>query len=92
MLILLNRWFYQSRVYESLRLYIQVFEELVQKGIEDGSFAYDTNVRVLRNMFLGAFSHIVLRCFLSEKVSMDKMEELTDSIDLFTDTLAVKRC
>jgi len=87
-LILLNRRFYQSRAYESLRQYVGVLEELVQGGIDDGSFAPDTNVRVYRNLFLGTFAHMVLRwLFLSQDVELDKIREIYEVTNFLTDAL-----
>ena len=89
-LILLNRRFYRSRAYHSLRQYVQVFQELVRKGMEDGAFAPDTNVRIVRNMFLGAFTHMALRwIFLAEK-AVDKVGEIKEVTDLLTDALVIK--
>ncbi|NIM99487.1 MAG: TetR family transcriptional regulator [candidate division Zixibacteria bacterium] len=90
-LILLSRRFYESRAYQSLRRYIQVLEDLVQGGIDDRSFASDANVRIFRNMFLGTFTHMVLRWFfLGKEVAVDKMQEINELTDLFTDALYVK--
>lgn len=90
MLILLNRRFYQSRAYESLRLYVKVFEDLVDEGINDGSFKHDTNIRVFRNMFLGAFTHMVLRwIFRSEGKNIDKMSEINEISELLCEAIVV---
>ncbi len=89
-LILLNRRFYQSRAYESLRQYIQVFEELVKEGMNDGSFRSDINIRVFRNMFLGAFTHMVLRwIFASEGKNIDQMREIDEVTELLSESLGV---
>jgi TetR/AcrR family fatty acid metabolism transcriptional regulator len=89
-LILLNRRFYQSRAYESLRLYVKVLEDLVEAGVKDGSFKPDTNIRVFRNMFLGSFTHMILRwLFRSEGKSVDKMEEISEITELLADAIAV---
>jgi TetR/AcrR family fatty acid metabolism transcriptional regulator len=90
-LILLNRRFYQSRAYEGLRRYVEVLEQLVQEGISEGSFMPDTSIRVFRNMFLGAFTHMVIRwLFLKKGVGVDKMEEINEVTRLFTQALIVK--
>lgn len=90
-LILLNRGFYQSRSFQSLREYMNVLEQLVQEGIDDGSFASDTDVRVFRNVFLGAFTHMVLRwLFVNQGATVDMIKEINEITDLLTDSLLVK--
>ena len=90
-LILLNRRFYESRAYESLRKYIRILEDLTQKGIDDGSFAPDSDVRIFRNMFLGAFTHMGLRWFfLSRGMTANKIDEINQIKDLLNDALVAK--
>jgi len=86
MLIILNRRFYVSRAYESLRNYLQVFEKIVQEGIDQGCFANNTNIRVFRNMFMGSFTHMVLRWLFFDK-KIDKMNETNEITDLLTKAL-----
>lgn len=89
-LILLNRRFYQSGAYQSLRQYVKVFEDLVEEGVKDGSFNPDTNIRIFRNMFLGAFTHMLLRwIFRSEGRSIDKMYETNEIVDLLCNAIVV---
>lgn len=79
-----NRRFYESRAYNSLRKYIKVFEELVQEIISDGKSTI--NIRIFRNMFLGAFTHMTLRWFVfSKDGNIDKMEEINEVTKLLTD-------
>lgn len=55
---------------QEMQQYMGVLEEVVRKGIDDGSFAANINVRVFRNMFLGGFTHMVIRwVFLSNGMS-----------------------
>jgi TetR/AcrR family fatty acid metabolism transcriptional regulator len=90
LLILLNRRFYQSRAYESLRLYVRVFEDLVEEGVKDGSFKPDINIRVFRNMFLGVFTHMILRwIFRSEGKNIDKMYEINEISKFLCDAIVV---
>jgi TetR/AcrR family fatty acid metabolism transcriptional regulator len=87
-LILLNRRFYESRAYESFRLYVKFFEDLVQEGVSNKSFNPDINIRIFRNMFLGAFTHMVLRwIFRSEGKNVDKMEEINEITELLSDAV-----
>ena len=91
MLIQLNRRFYKSRPYYSLRKYIGALEELVQENIENGSFIQDCNVRIFRNMFLGAFTHMTLRWFVFRPEEyVDRMSEIGEVTDLFTEAMLVK--
>jgi len=89
-LILLNRRFYQSRAYETLGRYVKVFEDLVQEGVNNKSFNPDINVRIFRNIFLGAFTHMVLRwIFRSEGKNVYKMEEIDEIAELLCDAIVV---
>ena len=67
------------------------FEVLVKEGIDDGSFSQETNVRVFRNLFLGVFTHMVLRwLFLSQRQTIDMVKEINEVTDLLTDALTTK--
>ncbi len=89
-LILLNRRFYQSGAYQSLQQYIKFFEDLVEEGVKDGSLNPDTNIRIFRNMFLGAFTHMLLRwIFRSEGRSIDKMYETNEIVDILCNAIVV---
>jgi len=95
LMIQLNRRFYQSRAYVSLRSYIEVFENIVQEGMRDGSFVPDCNVRVFRNMFWGVFTHLCLRWFIVEKTPRDdKFSEISRItsylLDAVTETTTIK--
>ena len=71
-----NRRFYESRAYKSQHNYEVELERLIQEVINEVSLQ-NINIRVFRNMFLGAFSHMALRWFLvhPERV-FDKMAEI----------------
>ena len=89
-LIFLNRRFYQSRAFSAFRRYLKLLEDLIQKGINDGSFAPDCDIRIFRNMFLGAFSHMGVRWFFSGKAAeIDKIDEINQITDLLNDALIV---
>ena len=90
-IIILNRRFYQSLSYESLQQYMRTFEVLVKEGIDDGSFAQDSNVRVFRNLFLGVFTHMVLRwLFVSQRRTIDMVKEINEVTDLLADALTIR--
>jgi AcrR family transcriptional regulator len=90
--IQLNRRFSKSRAYNSWRSYIKVFEELVQEGMDEGSFSSECNIRVYRNLFLGAFTHMSLRWFIvSEHEKVDKFKEISELTDLLLDSVEVKK-
>lgn len=90
MLVVLERNFYNSPAYQSWRSYIQLLEDIVQEGIEDGCFIPDINIRVFRNLFIGAFTHIVLRWFIVPKKSeYDKHSEVTEFTRIISKMLRV---
>jgi len=91
MLVQLNRRFYQSRAYDDFHKYMIVFEELLEENIKNGNFIPNCNVRIFRNMFFGAFTHIILRWFvLMPEKHVDKINEISEVTDLFVDAIAVK--
>jgi len=83
-----NRRFYQSRAYKSQYKYVVELEKLIQKILVEGR-AQDINIRVFRNMFLGAFTHMALRWFLvySDR-HFDKMEEIREVAGLLSDAVS----
>ncbi len=84
----LNIRFYRSSAYQDYKKYIATFEQIVREGQEDGSFRKDINPRVLRNMFLGAFSHMALRwIMIGNGEDIDKMHEIDEVIDLFANSV-----
>ncbi|MBU2644597.1 TetR/AcrR family transcriptional regulator [bacterium] len=92
LMIQLNRRFTKSRAFNSWRSYIKVFEELVQEGMDEGSFSAECNIRVFRNLFLGAFTHMSLRWFIvSEHEKVDKFKEISGLTDLLLDSVEVKK-
>ncbi|MBU1276103.1 MAG: TetR/AcrR family transcriptional regulator [Proteobacteria bacterium] len=91
LLIQLNRTFYKTRAYTALKSYMAVFEKLVEDGIKDGSFVAECNVRVYRNMFFGAFTHMTLRWFVVEcRGQVDKLSEINQATKYFLDMITPK--
>jgi TetR/AcrR family fatty acid metabolism transcriptional regulator len=67
---------------------MDVFENIVREGIKEGCFVPDCNVRVYRNMFLGAFTHMSLRWFVvAEKEKADKFREISEFTNLLLDSI-----
>jgi len=64
-MIQFNRRFYQSRTYKSQYKYVIELEKLVQEIINNEEAVQNINIRVFRNMFLGAFTHMTLRWFIA---------------------------
>lgn len=89
--IQLNIKFYRSSAYKDYKEYTSAFENIIAEGQEDGSFRKDINARIFRNMFLGAFSHTGLRwIMIGSKGGVDKMQEIEELIDLFSNSLTFK--
>ncbi len=92
LMIQLNRRFTESRAYNSWRSYIEVFENLIKEGIDEGSFSPECHVRVYRNLFLGAFIHMSLRWFIvSETDKVDKFKEISQLTDLLLDSVEIEK-
>ncbi len=82
LLIQLNRRFRKSRAFNSIRRYSEVFETLVRDGVDGGTFSRDCSIRVFRNLFFGAFTHMSLRWFVvAEKETADKFKEISQLTD-----------
>ncbi|MFA5066001.1 MAG: TetR/AcrR family transcriptional regulator [Dehalococcoidia bacterium] len=89
-MIQFNRRYYQSRAYKSQHKYAIELEKLIQEVINEGSLQ-NINIRVFRNMFLGAFSHMALRWFLVDRDrNFDKMAEIKEVAMLLSDALSPK--
>jgi TetR/AcrR family fatty acid metabolism transcriptional regulator len=81
--IQLNKRFYGTKAFESYRTYFEFLEEIIEEGKLDGTFRADINTRILRNLFLGTFSHLGLRWILiGESTDADKMQEINKVTDL----------
>lgn len=91
LLIQLNRTFYKTRASEALKRYMSVFEELVSEGIKEGVFLSACNIRVYRNMFFGAFTHMALRWFVVEsEKQVDKLSEINQATGYFLNMITVR--
>jgi len=83
-----NRRFYQSRAYKSQYNYVIELEKLIQELINEGN-AQNINIKVFRNMFLGAFSHMALRWFVvNHGRNFDKMAEIKEVAMLLSDAIS----
>jgi len=83
-----NRRFYQSRAYKSQYNYVSELEKLIQELINEGN-AQNINIKVFRNMFLGAFSHMALRWFVvNHGRNFDKMAEIKEVAMLLSDAIS----
>jgi len=86
-MIQFNRRFYQSRAYKSQYKYVVELEKMITRILEEGG-ARDVNIRVFRNMFLGAFTHMALRWFLARSDRhFDKLEEMKEVASLLSDAV-----
>jgi len=63
-------------------------EKLIQELINEGN-AQNINIKVFRNMFLGAFSHMALRWFvIGHDRNFDKMAEIKEVAMLLSDAVS----
>jgi TetR/AcrR family fatty acid metabolism transcriptional regulator len=86
-MIQFNRRFYQSRAYKSQYKYVIELEKMIKHILEEGGVR-DINIRVFRNMFLGAFTHMALRWFLAQSDKhFDKLEEMKEVAGLLSDAV-----
>jgi AcrR family transcriptional regulator len=79
----LNREFYVSSVYPDFLDYVSALERIIEEGMEKGVFKKNINVRLFRNLFIGALSHLTIRWFILEKAKgIDIMQEIDEVISL----------
>ncbi len=82
-----NRRFYRSRAYKSQYKYVIELEKMIRRILEEGGVR-DVNIRVFRNMFLGAFTHMALRWYLAQSDKhFDKLEEMKEVASLLSDAV-----
>jgi len=87
--IQLSQRFYKSHVYETFQRYTQIITDVLEEGKRDGSIRNNVNVRIFRNLFLGAFSHMALRwLILEEGADSDKMREIDEVVLLLSRAVA----
>lgn len=90
-MIQFNRRFYQSRAYKSQYKYVVELEKLVQEIISTEEGVQNFNIRVFRNMFLGAFTHMTLRWFIADHGrNFDRMREIKEVAMLLSDAIAAE--
>lgn len=87
---LLSQRFYACRAFDILNRYMKLFEDIIEEGKTDGTFRREVNSRVFKNMFLGAFTHMVLRWNIFEEKAFDKMAEIDQLIDLLCRAVAAE--
>jgi len=88
--IQLNKRFFESNAYKSYQEHYQVLESIIEEGKVKGNFRKEIKPRIVRNAFLGAFTHMALRWTLVEDeiAKHDKLTEINHFIDLFVDAVS----
>ncbi|ACL05042.1 transcriptional regulator, TetR family [Desulfatibacillum aliphaticivorans] len=88
----LNIQFYSSPAYKSYQKYLNILDKVVEEGQNRGDFRQDVSLRVFRNVFIGAFSHMALRWMIVEEgKNNDKMKEIDELIDLLLDAVSTPK-
>lgn len=62
-----NPNFYQSKAYPELVSLMGVIDEILEQGKTEGSISHRLNNRLFKNMFLGIFSHSMLRWYFASE-------------------------
>ena len=76
-----NRNFYQHESYELIREYADALLEILTLGVEEGVFRDDVNMRVMRDLILGALDWEALRS-LSLPEGQHKFADVQELMDL----------
>lgn len=83
-----NRAFYHSGAYSVLMDYMGALGPMLEQGAAEGSIRPGVEPRLVRNLILGSFSHLVLRWVFSEDESrFDRLKEIQDMVDLMISCL-----
>ena len=79
--IQLSQRFYGSQAYQTFQQYTKIITDVLEEGKKDGSIRANVNVRIFKNLFLGAFCHMALRwLILDQEAEIDKMKEIDDVV------------
>jgi AcrR family transcriptional regulator len=86
--IQMNPDFYKSESYEEFQQYIQIVDQILTEGMQEGSFYQDCDIEVFKSLFFGGFNHVTLRWYVSKtKMELSKMEQINDVVDLLMSTV-----
>jgi TetR/AcrR family fatty acid metabolism transcriptional regulator len=81
--IKLNKHFYRTDSYVYFMNYFSKLSEVLGEGKRAGVFRQQVNNRVYRNLFIGSFTHLLLRwLFISTPHPLTFMREFTNAADL----------
>ncbi|MFZ3046669.1 MAG: TetR/AcrR family transcriptional regulator [Desulfatirhabdiaceae bacterium] len=81
--IKLNKEYYQSKAYTAYLQYVDLLNDILNDGKEQGVFRADVNNRVYRNLFMGSFSHLTMRWVaIKHNRFIDVMDEFKQTINL----------
>jgi len=87
--IQLSQRFYESQVYKTFQQYTKIITDVLEEGKKDGSIRPNINMRVFKNLFMGAFSHMALRwLILGKEAETDKMKEIDEVVLLLSRAVA----
>ena len=56
-----NERFYQSDAYEDFEIYLKTIDTILDEGEKTGSIRIGVDKRIFKNLFIGAFSNLMLR-------------------------------
>ncbi len=86
--IQMNPDFYKSESYKEFQQYIQIVDQILTEGMQEGSFYQDCDIEVFKSLFFGGFNHVTLRWYVSEtKMELSKMEQINGVVDLLMSTV-----
>ena len=83
--VLLNPRFYRSEAYDLYKNYINLVDEILEEGKNDGSMRPDVNNRIFNNLLFGCFNHMTFRwLFLDQKCEIDRLGEIDEVVVLLS--------
>ena len=82
-----SKRFYKSKAYESHKMYFQALEDIIEEGKADGSFYQDTNTRIFKSMFIGAFMNMAVRWIIFKDKNFDQVFEISELVKLMNSAI-----
>ncbi|MCG8564382.1 MAG: TetR/AcrR family transcriptional regulator [Desulfobacterales bacterium] len=73
--------FYKSSAYDALKHYARFFTDIIQEGMEQGSFGHISSPALLRDIILGTVDHIAINWTLKDAANpLEQSQRLYDLI------------
>lgn len=79
--------FYSTPAYKLVREYAKIVSEILQEGVDNGSFKSDLDILLMRDVVLGTLNEQTIRCAALQEVQ-ESVSNLEDIMSLFSAMLS----